>query len=205
MKLHAFWPYCLGILALSVALRGGQSAPVRYQPLQAPIKKTAIKTAFAAMDYYGNHCARCHGIEGVNYDTQSLKKRDDASLFSVVKEMAQGPGQAPLEAAQADVETAWHRALLENQPFVSVTEIKRADDKIQLHGEATSDAKISLLCVTAPDAPQVLATRDGVSWSAELPADVDLSTVQVLAARGENKTLLKLDGDGYSHGANVKK
>ena len=208
MKLHLFWPYCLGIFALSVALRGGQSAPLRYQPLQAPIEtiatKSEPKTAFAALDYYGNHCARCHGIEGANYDTQSLKKRDDASLHQVIKEMAAGPGQAPLEEEQAKVETAWHRALIENQPFVSVTEIVRADDQIQIKGEATSDATILLSCITAPDAPQVLAVRDGVTWSAQLPANVDLSTLQVLAERGDVKTTLKLDGDGYSHGTTVE-
>ncbi len=204
MKLHAFWPHCLGIFALSVALRGGQSAPVRYQPLQAPTEKAEIKTAFAAMDYYGNHCGRCHGIEGANYDTQSLKKRDAISLRTVTDEMAKGPGQAPLEAEQLDAVTAWHQAFIAGKPFVSVTEIQREGSKIQLKGEATSDAKIELSCTTTPDAPQVLAPREGTMWSAQLPADTDLSTLQVLATKGDSQTLLKLDGAAYSYAQSNK-
>ncbi len=196
------WPYFLGIFAVSVALRGGHSAPLRYQPLQTPAAETAeAKTAFEALDYYGAHCGRCHGLEGANYSPESLQKRDDDSLQQVIKEMAQGPGQAPLEGAQLEVVTAWHRAFIAGQPFVSVTKIARENDKIQLRGEATSDARIALICLTAPDAPQVLATREGTNWSAELPANVDLATVQVLAEQGEIKTLLKFDGELYSHAA----
>lgn len=202
MKLSVSWPYLLGAFALSVALRGGHSTPAAYQPLQAPVTESSEtkadepQIAFAALDYYGAHCARCHGLEGANYSVESLKKRDDASLRAVIHEMAVGPGQAPLEDAQLEAVTAWHRAFIAGQPFVSVTQITRENGKIQLKGEATSEAKITLLGSTVP---QVLAERESIHWSAELPENIDLATVQIRADKGETQTLLPLDRARYSH------
>jgi hypothetical protein len=54
-------------------------------------------TAFGALDYFQAKCARCHGDYGLFYGETFGKNLDDTKMHAVVRDMAAGPAQAPLE------------------------------------------------------------------------------------------------------------
>ncbi|HEX9995608.1 MAG TPA: hypothetical protein VGB45_00570 [Abditibacterium sp.] len=96
---------------------------------------------FAPLDYFAENCARCHGPNGSFYGENFGKGlKDDTALKQVVHEMAEGPGNAPLEGADLETLTDFHRALRDGKPYLVAVSWK---DGI-LSGEATPDAKVTL-------------------------------------------------------------
>lgn len=197
MKPFVFAALLLPIgLALSI---GSHQAPLRYfEPVAPPqipaeaAKDTAPVAAFAALDYFDNKCARCHGKYGANYG-DSLKTRDDQSLRAIVHDMAHGPAQAPIEQAQLEVLTAWHRSLIDGKPFVSIVEIKRDGETMTLAGEATPDAVVSVI----EGEKEIVATRDGHRWTAKISSD--LAKLCVRAKVGEATSEIAPSQAMFSH------
>ncbi|MDF2441372.1 MAG: hypothetical protein JWN98_2356 [Abditibacteriota bacterium] len=150
---------------------------------------------FAPLDYFDRSCARCHGNYGTNYDP-SLAKLPDAKLKQFVEDMAQGPGQAPLDAAQLERETAFHRSLQDGKPFIVVTKIEEQSSGPTLSGEATPDVKLSLQI--GRDHSTVIAL-DRHLWSVNLPAGTDIQSVRLTAQKGEATTLLSLSESLFTH------
>jgi mono/diheme cytochrome c family protein len=197
------------VLGLGIAVLGawhGATAFARPAPLvplpqpkyfdAAPEK--AESSAFAAIEYYQNHCSRCHGYYGMNYDLNSLQKRDDASLKTVLHDMAAGPGGQPLDDAQLEVVTAYHRSMIKLQPFMSVTKIETVADGVMLSGEATPEAKIEIKNGDG----STLATRDAANeyqWQAKLPIGAEAGKLQVTATLKEVVTTVDLAESKYSH------
>ena len=171
----------LFLIALPLLSRTSPGSGARkYLPLQQPesAPKTGLQPVdFAPLSYYDGKCARCHGLEGSNYG-DILKGKDDKALHDGIDAMAKGPGQAPLDESQLQIMTAWHRALVENAPFVHLMKVERGD-KTMLSGEATPDAKVIL----KSGASSFEAARDGVSWKIEAPKDLDLDKAELSATK----------------------
>ena len=132
-------------LGCGVALAAGDAQTAPEPPELKPIEPGAPRaTGFAPLAYFGQNCARCHGENGSNYGDNFAKNLDDKALHQVVDEMAQGPGQAPLSAADLEVETAWHRAFRDKKPFVVIVETEKTDAGWQLSGEVSEGATLQI-------------------------------------------------------------
>ena len=143
---------------------------------------------FQAITYFEDRCARCHGAYGGNYDTAHMAQSSDEKLRQVIRDMAEGPGQAPLDDRQLDAETAFHRSLLDGKPFVSFNAMMRSDEKTILSGEVTPEATVQIRL----DQTTIAATVDEHTWQATLPANFDVAHAFVVAAKGDAKTELSL-------------
>lgn len=153
---------------------------------QSPAASTApadtaadFKPAFAAMDYFDMNCARCHGPQGSFYGKQFGQHLTDAVLTKFVKDMAEGPGNAPLQEDDLKVEVAYHRALVAGEPFVSVT----GNDNGTLSGEVSPGSSVTI--------DGKAATVEGMKWSGPKGA-------LIVAVRDQKKTTLRTE-DRYSH------
>jgi hypothetical protein len=182
--------------------------PAVYVPLPAAkyfqAGAESETSAFAPIDYYQSNCARCHGFYGTNYDLINLRKRDETSLKTVIHDMAQGPGQSPLDAEQLEIETAFHRSILAAQPFVAVAKIETKTDGVIISGEATPETKV----VLAVGDSQYEAKRDGTNehqWQVTLPAGTEEKNVQVKATIKDVSTTIALAETRYSHGKEQEK
>jgi len=129
-------------------------------------------TQFAPLDYFNDKCARCHGSYGSFYGADFAKGKTDAQLADVVKEMCEGPAQAPIAAHDMEVLVAWHRALRDGKPFVASTGF----DKGVLSGEASPGSTVTLETSTGEKTP---APLNGHKWSAGLPEGVQLARIRV--------------------------
>jgi hypothetical protein len=99
-------------------------------------------SGFAPLDYFATNCARCHGPYGSFYGASFGKGlKDDAALRQVVDDMCKGPGNAPLEGANVETLTDFHRALRDNKPYIVAVSFK---DGV-LTGEASPDAAVTLI------------------------------------------------------------
>ena len=174
-----------------------------YVPLPAPAASEAPADeahppvqplGFAPMSYFEDKCARCHGSYGSFYGDSFGKNLSDDELQKVVREMAEGPAMAPLEPAQLDLETAYHRSLVDGRPFLVVTE---EDEKSStLKGETTPGATVEV----EAGAHAVAATVDEHQWSVTLPkTGTDWTKLQVTAKKGDATTTLDLSEQTFSH------
>ena len=130
----------LGNAAIAVAI--GISA-VAYSATSPQALTTAPSTqplTVGPISYFEDHCARCHGSYGSGYLPESMKRHDTSSLKKLIREMAAGPAQTPLDGADLDAQVAYHQSLLAKSPFIAITE--NTDDHIS--GEATPGAAIQL-------------------------------------------------------------
>ena len=151
---------------------------------------------FAPISYYDQNCSRCHGAYGSAYG--EIQKRDDSSLRHVVKEMSEGPGNAPLDAMPLEVEVAYHRSFIDKRPFLILTKVSGGKtEPWTLTGEATPNSEVT---VKIGDNP-IAAKLDGHVWTVVLPADADLAQAQVTATQGDARTTLALSQGSYSHAA----
>ncbi len=152
-------------------------------PLGALWAQSADTTAkqpdgFAPLAYFDANCARCHGPNGSFYGADFGKNlKDDAALRQIVREMCEGPGNAPLDAAKLEILTDFHRALRDDVPFVTVV----ARSAAGLSGEASPDAKVTL----ENGEKSVAATQVGNVWSVNWPVDFEKKGAKVVARRGE--------------------
>ena len=178
----------LALFPLGV-LRAQTTAPVA--PKVAPAtEKTAPTTekaaaGFAPLSYFDANCARCHGPNGSFYGKDFGKNlKDDAALRQIVKEMCEGPGNAPINEKSLDILTDFHRALRDNSPFLVLV----AQDAKVLSGEASPDAKITL----ENGAQNVAVEQKGNAWKVAIPADFKFEGAKLVARRGEKVSEIAL-------------
>ena len=176
--------FLIAVPLLSRGERFGSAHERLYVPLQAPEaavageKKGLAALDFAPFEYFNSACARCHGENGSNYG-DVLKGHGDARLREGIHAMAVGPGQSPLDEAQLDVVTRWHRALIDGKPFAHLAKAEASEGKTVLSGEATPDAKVTLKA----GGSSYEATRDGLAWKVEVPGEVDLEAAELSAEK----------------------
>ena len=161
-------------------------------PSTMPDGPTTERPAFAAMAYYDQNCAHCHGPQGTFYGPTLGQKLSDAQLIKVVDDMASGPGNAPLKADQLPVETAFHRALIMRVPFVSVT---RMDADGKWAGEAMPDAKVTVFIGDK----RIDAASDDANWSAQVPVGTKIAEVKITAELDGVTNTVKLAEGRYSN------
>lgn len=172
----------LGLALLPLGVLRAQTPPPVYQrvaPTKGDAEPTTEKTApsFAPLAYFDKNCARCHGPNGSFYgDSFGKNLKDDAALRQIVKEMCEGPGNAPLNEKNLDILTDFHRALRDNLPFLVLV----SQDAKVLSGEASPDAKVTL----EDGAQSVVVEQKGNAWKVEIPADFKLEGAKIVARRG---------------------
>ena len=135
-------------------------------------------TGFAPLDYFQNQCARCHGDYGAAYGDKFAKNITYEQLQKFVRDMAEGPAQAPLNDPDLALETDFHRALRDKQPFAVAVAWK---DGV-LSGEALPGSKLRL----EHDGKSVEVVLDGPAWQVSLPAATAWETV-VLHVENDGK------------------
>jgi hypothetical protein len=160
-----------------------------------PTSRGAITPAFAAMDYYDQSCAKCHGPGGSFYGPTLGNDLTDDGLIDKCKAMAVGPGNAPLTDAENAVETAYHRSLILRSPFLSITSITLG----QWDGEVTDGAKVTIQLPNQTIEAQVT----GFTWTARIPADTDPAIATLQAQLNGKTTTLKPARSSYSHTASL--
>lgn len=178
----ASWIWALAFACLAAAcLRTPDAASAK--PAQA--------LGFAPIEYFDQHCARCHGVEGEFFGDEFGKDLDDAGLREKVRAMAAGPGGAPIEGSHLGAVVAYHRAMIAKEPFVAWTGASK--DKLEF--EVSPGAEF-----VAKAGENVLEVSKGEgAYEVKLPAGMAASSVVVEAARGESKTQLELSKATTSH------
>lgn len=149
---------------------------------------------YLAISYYNDHCARCHGPDGVNYDLKHLAQNSDEKLRVVIGSMAENQGQAPLDKNQVEIQLAYHRSFLDGKPFLILNSVKVENENLILRGEVTPESKVQV-CVGEKT---YAAKTEEQSWTAILPTDADWKKVSIIAVKGNVKTELKASA-GFSH------
>ncbi|MGN6367516.1 MAG: hypothetical protein ACTHN5_04575 [Phycisphaerae bacterium] len=164
-----------GAAALSTAallLVAADAAPA-VSPATLPAERPVNAPAFAAMTYYDNDCAKCHGPEGASYGPSLGRHLDDAGLIKACADMAAGPSQDPIQGRDLDTETAFHRALIMGNPYLSVTAI----DGDKWSGEVMVDAKVTIHV----GGREISADVSDWNWTATLPAGTRPGDVTITA------------------------
>jgi hypothetical protein len=156
---------------------GGQASPLGHAPLE----------------YFAAKGARCHGPYGSFYGEEFGRKRSDAGLRQVVREMAEGPAGAPLVGRELDAQVAFHRALLAKEPFLAWT----AQSETGVAGEVSPDSTVTARLNDRETSAQLVDTR----WRVALPSGARASDVTVVACSGASSTTLALRDASFSHGA----
>ena len=159
-----------GVLVTAAVLSAGDSTA----PSTAPATQPVPAFAFAAMNYYDQSCARCHGPEGASYGPGLGHTLDDAGLVKMCHDMANGPSQNPINGRDLDTETAFHRALIMGNPYLSVTNIKGN----VWSGEVMVDAKVTLHV----GSKEISADVTDWNWTATLPDGAAPASVTIIAA-----------------------
>ncbi|MBC8104725.1 MAG: cytochrome c, partial [Cytophagales bacterium] len=135
-------------------------------------------------------CARCHGPNGSFYGPDLGKGKTDAQLQKVIREMAEGPSQLPgLPPVELEAQTAYHRALIQSEPFLAVT--RRTPTRIE--GEVTSGAAVGV----SVGGKTTSAKVDGSQWSA--PLEANGAAPLVTATLGKATTTLNTARAAFSH------
>jgi len=183
----------VGAMATAVALMEACAETPAASPTAAmqAVAATSHAPAFAAMNYYDESCARCHGPQGAFYGPSLGGDLDDKGLVKEVRDMADGPAQATLKPEEVEIETAFHRALIVGTPYLAVTDI--TGDKWT--GEVMPDAKVTV----AVGDKKIAAKVDESNWTAELPAGTKIEDVVITAELEGKKTVLKPAESMYSH------
>ena len=171
------------VLACSLALSAAQP-PAATQPKVAatqPAGGTAEQLEFARrpISYFNQSCANCHGDYGSFWGEGFAADLKGGRLREVVREMAAGPAFAPLEEWALEVQTAYHRSLVDGKPFVTVY----VDKSGNLAGEVTPGSTVFLVI----DNRQVKAMVAGHTWSSSVR---EASAVNV--TKGQGRTELNL-------------
>jgi hypothetical protein len=166
------------IMTTALLLIAADAAPTTTSAT-LPTSRPANALAFPAMTYYDSACSRCHGPEGASYGPSLGRHLDDAGLVKVTSDMASGPSQDPIHGRDLDTETAFHRALIMGNPYLSVTKI----DGNTWSGEVMVDAKVTLHTANK-DIP---ADVSDWNWTATLPDGTKPEDVTI-TAEVDNKT-----------------
>jgi hypothetical protein len=147
----------------------------------ADSKSTTKTLETAPISYFDQNCARCHGPMGSFYGDNFGANLTDAQLKRVVKEMADGPGNAPVDGLDLDAQIAFHRALVKKEPFIAVLE-KSGNE---LRGEVSPGSQVEL------DMPQPIKAKVTENqWVLTLPNNIQESSGGLkLKARLNGKTI----------------
>lgn len=170
-------------LALApLALVGATTAD---KPAPTTATMGPVTSKFAPLQYFEDNCARCHGDYGSAYGPEFGAHLSDAQMRQEVKDMAEGPGGAPLEQEQLDLETAWHESLRDKRPFGVVTGWKNGT----LTGEATPGAKIWL---TSPPGLERVAVLTGHGWKLKLEPAPQWKDARLHVKVGDKEAVIEL-------------
>lgn len=117
---------------------------------------------FKPISYFNDRCGSCHGNYGSFWGEGFVRDLKDAELRTVVKEMAEGPAQAPLEDQPLAALVAYHRSLTDGSPYLILTRREGS----QLAGEVTPGATVVI-----QSGDQTIPARvDQHSWAVTLDA-----------------------------------
>jgi hypothetical protein len=136
----------------------------------------------APIEYFNDHCAHCHGKNGVYLEAGFATGKSDAEVKDEIKEMADGPGQSPLDRDDLPVQLALHRSLSDEAPFAVWT--KRKD--LHLSGETTPDTDLKALVGSRTLDVKI---EDG-RWSLTLDQASDLDQLRLEASKGKKIAIL---------------
>jgi hypothetical protein len=178
-------------LACGLLSRAVRPAAGAATTTTAASSRPTFSPAFPAMTYYDQSCANCHGPHGSFYGPTLGNDLTDAALVRKCRDMAKGPGNAPLEPDDNLVVAAYHRSLIRGTPFLSVTSV--ADG--QWAGEATAGAKVTL---RVNGGRPVVAAVDDWNWTAALPADTAPEAVVIDATLNGKTTQLRPADSAWS-------
>ncbi len=129
-------------------------------------------TKFAPLDYFNDKCAKCHGAYGSFYGKEFATGKSDEELADTVKQMCEGPAQAPLSPHDLNVLVAWHRSLRDGKPFVASVKLEGG----VWSGEATPGSTVVMETSTGARTEAPLKEH---RWSAGMPEGVRITKVQV--------------------------
>jgi len=124
---------------------------------------------------YASACARCHG-DGASNHLEQLRALHDDELRPFIEDMMWGPGFLEPTEHDIDAMTAYHRALIADEPFVVVT-----------NGESAPGPK-ALAIETSPGATFEINSDDG--------------TLTIRATRGDQTTEISFPARLWSHARN---
>lgn len=130
--------------------------------LTLPLLGFQPKLSGGPVSYFEDHCARCHGDHGSNYDPQALKKLTEAQLRKYVRDMSMGPGNGPLEGLDLEAQVAYHRALIRKQPFVAVVSLEGGKVKGEAWGVKSLYARPGGSMKLTSDVFEIQAARGAV-------------------------------------------
>ena len=187
--LYRFLPPLLPALGLVLASSRGDGQKLLAADAQPPAPQPR-SVSTAPLTYFQDNCARCHGDEGAFYDKAALAKRADAQLRQSIRDMADGPGDAPLSGEGVAVQMALHRAIAKGAPFLAVTKWQAP----VLQGEATAGSRVWLELGSA----KMNAEISGSQWKIALPSKVDWAKSSLHAALGGQDVSLLPVVSGYS-------
>jgi hypothetical protein len=126
---------------------------------------------FAVLDYFQQNCAGCHGPYGKYYLPKLGDRHPGEQLRAILKEMADGPAQAPLEAAQLDQLVKYHESLSAGEPYVAVSD----REGTTLRGEVSPENQV----IIEVGETRIEAEVTGHTWEANLPGNVDAGEINV--------------------------
>jgi len=169
------------LLVFPIALA---SAVFGFAVAGAPKVAPAAPLKVEPLAYFTAHCARCHGVQGSNYADNFTKGKSDADLRKVLKDMADGPGAAPLDDQGLASQIAYHRAIDTQSPFLSWTSAKNG----ALAGEALNAEKLT---ATSQGTNIPVKVKDG-KWQLTLPSSAKPEGVVLNAVSQGKKARLAL-------------
>ena len=144
---------------------------------------------FAPLDYFDANCTRCHGPYGSFYGAEFGKNlKDDAALRQVVKEMAEGPGNAPLNDKDLEALTDFHRALRDGKPYLVLVATEKSETGTTLRGEATPGSKVTL-----EDGTQIVEVKlEGHKWNVRVPVGFEMGKTKLRAVKDGKESLVEI-------------
>jgi len=180
-----FRPGAVLLPAFALGVAAWVGLAISATPEETPsLEAGPMTTGFRPLDYFQNQCARCHGDYGAAYGKEFGKNLDDKQLEGFVRDMAEGPAQAPLGDADLVVETGFQRALRDGQPFGVVVAWKNG----VLSGEATPGSKVSL----SVEGRSIEIPLEGDSWKVSVPTGTAWKTALVHIRKDGKETAIPL-------------
>jgi hypothetical protein len=140
--------------------------------------------------YYDGACAHCHGTNGSAYSDDFFKKYDLSTLKKSINDMAEGPGQSPLDGQELAAQVAYHQAIIAHLPFIAWT----GQAGQNLSGEVTRKATMS----ASINREELTVIVKGTKWTLELPVGKDASSVVLTATLSGKSVTLNLGKVDYS-------
>jgi hypothetical protein len=155
-----------------------------------PAPPAPIKTA--PLRYFEDRCSRCHGPFGSFYGDQFGKGLSEEALRKVVEDMCRVQGDSPLAGQDLEAQIAFHRALIANEPFLVVTDLKAGE----LSGEVSEKATVSARFKRS----SALAEVKGTTWKVAVPKGARALDAVITATVGKGTSILTFANASFTHG-----